>query len=228
MIKKIFRAMVVSTSLALLALPAAAASVTIEKAEPGSIYGSSGYNKLVRVNFDGVYNNRAVRAGMYELQESSGGDSFTAWCIDLLENLLLPADYEKSTGLSTSALQKLDKLFGGFLDEVVDGTTAAAFQLAIWELLYDPDTDISSGDFSATAPSGGVIGKAQYFLDNLDAQKEFEGIFSIYLTPGSQDLISVDAPISFVAALPVPASSISLLGALGAVVFIRRRKRAIH
>lgn len=61
-------------------------------------------------------------------------------------------------------------MWGRYFGLVTNDTTAAAFQVALWELAFgDTDKDLSHGDFKLT--SGGTVQTtAQGWLDSLNGQ----------------------------------------------------------
>lgn len=64
----------------------------------------------------------------------------------------------------------IGELWGRYFGLVTNDTTAAAFQVALWELAFgDTDKDLSHGDFKLT--SGGTVQTtAQGWLDSLNGQ----------------------------------------------------------
>ncbi|MEM8627133.1 MAG: VPLPA-CTERM sorting domain-containing protein, partial [Pseudomonadota bacterium] len=106
---------------------------------------------------------------------------------------------------------------------------AAAFQLAIWEIVEESsldinDFDVTDGVFTAQSAADGVIETANAFLEGLGG---VDANFRIdYFQnpdgpdgPGTQDLIRA-API------PLPASAVLLIAGLGGLAFMRSRKRS--
>ena len=156
-----------------------------------------------------------------------------AWCIDILTNLDQgPVEYDVHASLlDGERLGRLQKVFDAnyVTDTAASGLNSAAFQVAVWDSIYDTDFDagaFGSADvgFKLTSPSS-VIDKAN---DYLSAAESYLGPRRWTLTqyadeaPVSQDLVTV-APIP----LPVGALLIgtAFLGA-GAVSARARRKAA--
>lgn len=176
---------------------------------------------------------KSVPAGMLKLgTEFVSGEPVTdiysqilAFCLEvdvLLTNgqyeLLGAADYFDGT----DKLMTVEALFSKYLGQTGSAVNDAAFQLALWEIIYDNDGDLSGGLFSAAENWGEALTKAQEWLGDLGAGA-FEALW-VFEAPGmgverdSQDLITWK--------VPEPAS-LALIGA-GLIGFgaLRRRKAA--
>jgi len=175
----------------------------------------------------------AAAAGAFEFRNTDTLDDFVAWCIDILTNLDQgPVEYDVHASLlDGDQLGRLQKVFDAnyVTDTAASGLNSAAFQVAVWDSIYDTDFDAGAFGsaevgFKLTSPSS-VIDKAN---DYLSAAESYLGPRRWTLTqyadeaPVSQDLVTV-APIP----LPVGALLIgtAFLGA-GAVSARARRKAA--
>lgn len=117
----------------------------------------------------------------------------------------------------------ISRLFTGYFDETSSDIGAAAFQLAIWEIVEETSFDIASlsvsaGRFRAASTVAGVIDTANNFLMGLSG---FDANYRIdyFGSADSQDLISA-SPV------PLPASILFLGAGAGALALFRRRRSA--
>jgi len=126
-------------------------------------------------------------------------------------------------------LYKLVRLASAAYDLVVDGVTAAAFQISVWEIVYDTDTmlDLDGGNFFTVADANGaefneaVEAQADTFLAGLASAQMGAYDLTFMYNDGSQDIVTATPAV---AAVPLPASSLLLLGAIGGLGALRRRK----
>jgi hypothetical protein len=166
------------------------------------------------------------------------GNTLRSFCADYFQDVAVGNTYTY-TPVAFTALpdiagdsvkaRKVQQLFDRFYDSVTDARTGAAFQLALWETLYDPtNTNLADGNFTASGPGSPTgVTTAQSWLNNIsdptvpDAAKKYD---LTGLVSGSfQDQIfarRIDTPN------PVPAPAGVVLLLVGAAGFIARRKLA--
>lgn len=161
------------------------------------------------------------------------GPTFRSFCGDFFQDVAVGESYTftavpfadlPDVGGNATKISKIQELYDRFYDLTTTAENGAAFQLALWEILYDPDnTNLSSGNFTATDPGGATsIGIAQSWLNIIgdssipDPARRYEltGLFS----PTGQDQIVPGEPI------PGPAGVVLL--AIGAVGLVVRRQLA--
>ena len=102
-----------------------------------------------------------------------------------------------------------------------NSTEAAAFQMALWNALYDVDLLVGAGAFSVTSLTAGATAQADAYLlaaASYAGGQRYSMTFLESLS-GGQNLVTV-API------PLPATALLLVGALGGLGALRRRRKA--
>lgn len=174
---------------------------------------------------------------MSDISDPSVLGDFLAWCLDIGSYLstsstdgrayeMTDTPFSNSFGVNTSRIQSVfDANFAGV--DTSDGKQAAAFQVALWNMVYDGDTDASSGTFAVSADAG-VISLAN---DYLTAASSFTGDKAYRLTflessPETyggkkyQNLVTI-APV------PIPAAGGLLLMALGGLGVMARRRQTV-
>jgi hypothetical protein len=165
-----------------------------------------------------------LQAGSLRMQR--GQMDFLAWCFQFANPIMRTAQYTVATdALDSRRRDDLSRLATGFFG-MTTGSNAfsAAFQLAIWEIVEESDTDangsivydLADGVFQAKASSvPTVVTTANEWLGSLSSIRADARI--TYLTSGaSQDVLTI-API------PLPASILLLGAGIGALVVVRRR-----
>ena len=162
------------------------------------------------------------------------GQTFRSFCSDYFQDVGLGNDYiytpipfETLPDINgnPTKVQKVQELFDRFYDVANTDATGAAFQLALWEILYDPtNTNLSNGNFTAIGPGDPTgIAIAQNWLNTIGdssipdpAQKySLLGLYSV----SAQDQILVGPA-------PVPAPAGVILLVIGAGALIARRRLA--
>ncbi len=215
------------------------------EAFPVTQQGSNAHNGYgaATVKLTGVSGN--VSAGAFALNADELGGNFAAWCLDIANTLGLPSDYEFTTSpfagnpLSASVISNLQALvntaYSAVLANLNNSAYSAGFQLALWEIITETKKtyDVTKGNFVVSTVSGhtgagnAARTKANEFLNGLGGP--VTGNYTLtYLqsTDGKQSLVNI-APTPPVSEVPVPAAGLLLMGALGGLgVMARRRKSA--
>src|SRR5262249_33526569 len=125
----------------------------------GYAKGSEGFNLSLGGN---------VNAGGFAGTWNAGAIVF--WCIELTQYFGFGGSYSdyQATIPNDPKFTLLGQLFNEAYGQATsDQMHSAAFQLAIWEIVYDPDLDLKAGTFKVLSGDAPTIALAQLWLDNL-------------------------------------------------------------
>jgi hypothetical protein len=123
------------------------------------------------------------------------GSPIQFWCAELTQFFSPGASYVYTESLPNNAtFTILGRLFHeAYGAALSDAEHSAAFQLAIWEILYDGDLDLLAGGFQVTNNHGhgATVTLAQGWLDNLGSFSDNYDVFLLqndahqdFITPG--------------------------------------------
>ena len=228
------RSTIIAASFVLGASAASATTVTLQQQSASDVFAGGGAAN-VRVQLDSTTYN--ANAGGFRVTD--GTNDFIAWCLDLVNNLSLPSVYSvtstpfsNTTGTFSASVQhNLQRLFNtSYRDlDLDDNVQSAGFQLALWEIVYegDPNLTLNSGDLRWVGGNSDARTAANTFLNNLDGPETEEWVLTFfesgkdkYGNQISQNLVKV-APIPLPAAVWMLGGGIVLMGAVA-----RRRRKA--
>ncbi len=177
-----------------------------------------------------------IYAGEFEFSASNNNtgivewnDGLSAFCIEIETTLQGSALYEYVGGLDNVAFRDVNRendiraLFNLFYSDNHSAQESRAFQIALWELIYEGEGNLSvssgAGYFYVASGFGsGTVGLANNWLaalgdwDGTDAWS-----FHVLQNEGSQNLLTV-RPV------PTPAALGLLLAGLGGLLVVRRRR----
>jgi hypothetical protein len=172
----------------------------------------------VEVSLDGGDTSRETRAGKFNWTKDSGdydgvdGD-FSSFCIELVEQVgngnqytfgietTADAPNTMPPGMGAAKADLLSEYFGRFIDvaDMSSNKEMAAFQLGVWEIVYDDGLDLEDGDFRVMS-DGNENALAQSWLNALDGSGPRIGLDAL-VAEGIQDQVVVPEPASLVMAL---------------------------
>lgn len=202
-------------------------SIDLERTSNSSIFGSSGERlfRNVSVSVNGGTSS-GVAAGLFRVTEQNTTNDFLAFCIEITQNISLPTTYNiNQTQPVAAVVGLLDKLFTTYVDDVDTRDEAAAFQVAVWEIIYDGASgplDTGVGNFRLTNSNAQVDAQADSYLTNLSSQAG--GDYSLYFLNNVdyQDLIVWDDNTS--TQVSAPSLIALILLSMGAMVFASRKR----
>jgi len=213
---------------------AAFAALSVAPIGQAGILATTGWTgESVTIDYNGVNQSTAALAALGATFNGNPIDPF--WCVDLAKHVPFPpwsitgytlAPFETAPLVfSAPQQQNLRKLFSSQLGSAfTDAQHTAAFQLAIWDILFDNDNDLSTygpGGFGVVSIGDpGTVPLAQGYINSLAGLPTSSFVLFQLTSGNNQDFITPGGSFR----VPEPAG-IALLGAgLLALVLIRRRR----
>ncbi len=222
---------------------AAAASLALSAApiaQAGILTSSSLTGEGVTINYNGANSGTTagVFTGTFDIDGPGGSAPVNVlyWCVDIIKHVSVPFSYTgytaaafQSPPLGFSAGRQLDlaRLFANnFGTALSDAQHSAAFQLAIWDVLFDNDANLSTyggaGQFGLSAGNAATIALAQGYVTNLGGGNP-QLVAVQFTSREHQDFITPGTPFLVPEPSPLP-----LLGAgLAVMLFAMRRRTAV-
>ena len=162
-------------------------------------------------------------AGPFAVTAAGLGD-FLAWCVDIATTMKSGKTYAHAAdhfgGAGSEIRTNIDRLFSTYYAGLETKNQKAAFQFALWEIVYDEGLDLGSGTFTDNGTAGAIRGLADGYLLGIQSDEALSGKYRFtFLTSGeSQDLVTVSA-------IPLPAAGWMLLAGVAGLAGLRRRAR---
>lgn len=149
---------------------------------------------------------------------------FTTYCVDLAQTVTGNTNYTfdvldlADAGYTATQMDLLTNLFAEYFPVVSTADDSAAFQLAVWNVIYDTDTTTSAGTFRASSPNASIA-TATSWLGTVSApgfvRNGAAPQLVVLRSPTNQDQIAL-----------VPSPATGALAAAGAALALRRRRSA--
>jgi PEP-CTERM motif len=223
---------IVSAVLAIGAASAQADTVSLPDFAYGSLTVTANVSGVTR-NAAGAFGAADEPAGAFSTSVN-GGPSFLSYCIDLTQPAALrgapDSSYTRVAGSSytfenPAAASSLSKLFTFAGSLVNSAATSAAFQLAVWEIIYESPSNaysMTTGRASfgtQDVRDAGTVTLAGNWLNALSSTPATSPI-SILASTNSQDLVYGGAT----APIPEPSTYALMIAGLAGVGFVARRR----
>jgi len=160
--------------------------------------------------------------------------SIIFWCIELTQYFGFGGDYTNyvPSEPNDSTMTLLGQLFAeAYASATSDEMHSAAFQLAIWEIVYDPTSlNLGSGTFRVLSGNTATVGLAQQWLYNLGLYSDTFNLIILH-SPTAQDFVTTGGPFTHREVLVPEPGTIALLAiglmAIWAVARGARRRRPL-
>ena len=184
---------------------------------------------------------KSVSAGGFDMNDTTGGlgSSFIAWCLDLGAFLGTSGSHDYmhtsnpfqngGVNLMEAGIARIQALFNanyGNPAVTTDRDTSAGFQLALWELVYDDDYNIASGDFQASSTTANVNTIAAGFLTAAQTYGDGPNHWRLSFLESRGQGAARKQNLVTVSPVPLPASGIMLIAAVGGLVAARKRRKS--
>lgn len=153
---------------------------------------------------------------------------FVGFCIDLTEYVQVGHDYSWTTHavansptsdagpMGAANAQRLGRLFANHFNHLSSAQQFAAFQIAVWEIVFDEGVDLDHGSLKCTSAPSGTKALAQSWLNTLGSGAGWN-LIAIDDEPGCEQ-----GHQGYVMA---PAPGAAALMGLGALAGGRRKRR---
>lgn len=184
-------------------------------------------------------NQTQVSAGGFNMTDTSGGlGDFIAWCLDLGAYLgTSGANAYQATNspfqnggadLLAAGMARVQAIFDANYGASVesDQDSSTGFQLALWEAVYDTDMNIGTGAFQASS-SFEVEAAAEAYLTaamNYSGKNIWELTY-LESVAQSPELRRQNLVTASLAPVPLPASGIMMIVAIGGFGAVARKRR---
>lgn len=213
---------------------AATLDVTLNNVSPSQTFGYS---------TNGGSSYKSTKAGVFNWTRTGGshvGDpvgNFRSFCVELTQNISPGSSYTYdvvavedapndgfASGMGTAKAALLSELWGRFYSPLFDADQAAAFQVSVWEIVYDGGVDLAAGSFQAQSLATGFVTLSQTWLNVLDGTGAMANLGAM-TNPNRQDHI-YELPTPTNEQIPAPAAATAGLMGLGLLGIGRKRRSA--
>jgi hypothetical protein len=169
--------------------------------------------------------------GAVSMLNLTAGGSFAAWCVDIYHwlnssstgssyTLTQGTNFYSSSPRGAQIVTDLERLASQYLASVNTKAESGAFQLAMWEIVYENSGTygLGSGNFRVASASDGARSMANTWLAGLGNGTPTMTL-SVWASSSSQDLAV------FTSAIPEPEIYAMLAVGLGLLGFVGKKRR---
>ena len=206
-------------------------------------------HELFRLSLNNGASYSAALAGRMNWTRTGGTSTdapegnFSTFCIELTQHVAFNQSYEFNVvtldlapspggdgvgdGMGISKADQLSEFWGEHRSNVVDNLTAAAFQIGIWEIVYDDNLHLGTGTFIAQplTVTPQQVSLAQQWLDDVNGVGARSKLLAMSSSTRQDQVFEV--PSTPAPAIPAPGAAwgaVPLLGLVGWWQWKRTRK----
>lgn len=194
---------------------------------------TSDLSKTVNITASGVYNGDVKTVAFHWTRTDNvapGVDNtvpnhFDSYCVDLAQTVKANTNFTfnvvplSDAGYSSSQVMLLSRLWSTYKSGINTTNESAAFQLAVWEIVYDTGLNLTKGLFKVNN-STTITNLAQSYVNAVNSSSYRGGLasLSVLRSDTHQDQITEVCP-------PVPTPGAAGLAMLGFAMMLPRRSK---